>query len=309
MTPTRPPLVALVGPTASGKTETGVALARSLGAEICSVDSMLVYRGMDLGTAKPTARQRAVVAHHLIDLADPSERFTLERFQRAARDAIDGIRARGAEPLLVGGSGLYFRAVVDDFVLPGEDLSVRKTLEMEADAAGTDILYRRLRDLDPIAAGKIDPANTRRVVRALEVSAITGVPFSAFSEAWERFDPGRVRAAGIRIESQTLARRIADRVSAMFASGLIGEVRGLVERGFGSWLTSTQAIGYSELTRHLEGRLSLEEAWEGTVRRTKNLARRQMAWFRRDPRVRWFDAGLDGAAEVADDVLAYLERP
>jgi tRNA dimethylallyltransferase len=145
-------------------------------------------------------------------------------------------------------------------------------------------------------------------VRALEVPAITGTPFSAFSEAWTHFDPGRVRAAGIDIETQTLARRIADRVSAMFAAGWLEEVRGLVERGFGSWLTSTQAIGYSELARHLDGRLSLEEAWEGTVRRTRNLARRQVAWFRRDPRVRWFEAGIEGAAAVSDDVLAYLER-
>ncbi|HEY7762959.1 MAG TPA: tRNA (adenosine(37)-N6)-dimethylallyltransferase MiaA [Actinomycetota bacterium] len=304
----RPPLSAVVGPTASGKTEATIAIARAFGAEICSVDSMLVYRGMDVGTAKPTPEQRASVPHHLIDLAEPSERFTLARYQEEAREAIDDIAARGSHPMLVGGSGLYFRAVVDGFVLPGEDPTVRAELEAEASAAGVGTLYARLEQLDPIAASKIDPSNVRRVVRALEVAAITGTPFSAFSEAWTRYDPGRVRVAGIRIESQTLARRIGDRVSAMFAAGLLDEVRGLVERGFGSWLTSTQAIGYSEVARHLDGRLSLEEAWEGTVRRTRNLARRQIAWFRRDPRVRWFDAGIDGAVDVADDLVAFL-RP
>jgi len=302
----RPPLIAVVGSTASGKTEAGILVARALGAEICSVDSMLVYRGMDVGTAKPTLEQRALVPHHLIDLAEPSERFTLARYQEEAREAIDGVIARGSQPLLVGGSGLYYRAVVDGFVLPGEDPAVRAELEAEAGAAGVGTLYTRLEHLDPIAAAKIDRSNVRRVVRALEVPAITGTPFSAFSEAWGRYDPGRVQAAGIRIETQTLARRISDRVSAMFAAGLIDEVRGLVERGFGSWLTSTQAIGYSEMARHLDGRLSLEEAWEGTVRRTRNLARRQMTWFRRDPRVRWFDAGIGGAADVADDVLAFF---
>jgi tRNA dimethylallyltransferase len=304
----RPPFAAVVGPTASGKTEAAITIARARGAEICSVDSMLVYRGMDIGTAKPTAEQRALVPHHLLDLAEPSERFTVARFQDEARRTMEDIRLRGAEALLVGGSGLYFRAVVDGFVLPGEDPAVRAQLEAEADAVGIDVLHRRLQQLDPIAAAKIDVANVRRVVRALEVPAITGTPFSAFSEAWTHFDPGRVRAAGIDIETQTLARRIADRVSAMFAAGWLEEVRGLVERGFGSWLTSTQAIGYSELARHLDGRLSLEEAWEGTVRRTRNLARRQVAWFRRDPRVRWFEAGIEGAAAVSDDVLAYLER-
>ncbi|MGH2539525.1 MAG: tRNA (adenosine(37)-N6)-dimethylallyltransferase MiaA [Actinomycetota bacterium] len=305
MVPTAPPL-ALVGPTASGKTEAGIELAEALGAEICSVDSMLVYRGMDVGTAKPTPEQRARAPHHLLDLADPSERFTVARFQSLARGAIEGIHARGARPLLVGGSGLHYRAVVDDLVFPGEDPQVRAELEDEARTAGIGPLYRRLQDLDPMAADRIEPGNVRRVVRALEVPAITGRPFSTFAASWERHDPSRVRAAGIRIERDVLGRRIAERISAMFAAGWLEEVRGLLDRGFGAWLTSSQAIGYSELARHLEGRLSLEEAWEGTVRRTRNLARRQMAWFGRDPRVRWFDAGEGGAAEVVEDALAYL---
>jgi tRNA dimethylallyltransferase len=298
---------ALVGPTASGKSQAALELAGQLGAEICSVDSMLVYRGMDIGTAKPTARERAAVPHHLLDLAAPSERFTVARFQDAARAAIDDVRARGAVPLLVGGSGLYFRAVADDLVFPGEDARVRAELELEADTAGVEALYRRLEDLDPVAAAKIDPGNVRRVVRALEVAAITGSAFSEFAAAWERYDPSRVRVAGIRVPAALLGARIAERVDSMLALGWLEEVEGLLARGFGSWLTSTQAVGYSELARHLDGRLSLEEAWEGTVRRTKNLARRQMAWFRRDPRVRWFDAGEGGAAEVVDAILPFLE--
>ncbi|CAN5790989.1 tRNA (adenosine(37)-N6)-dimethylallyltransferase MiaA [soil metagenome] len=270
---------------------------------------MLVYRGMDIGTAKPTAQQRKVVPHHLIDLAEPSERFTVARFQQLARDAIGGVRARGAVPLLVGGSGLYFRAVADDLIFPGEDPSVRAELQSEADAAGVATLHRRLRALDPVAAAKIEPDNVRRVVRALEVPAITGRRFSAFAQGWRHHDRDRVRVAGVRMPAEAVAARIEIRVSAMFAAGWLEEVRGLVERGSGDWLTSSQAIGYAELVRHLDGRLSLEEAWEGTVRRTKNLARRQMAWFRRDPRVRWFDAGEGGALEILDDVTAYLCEP
>ena len=300
------PMLALVGPTASGKTEAGIALARSLGAEICSVDSMLVYRGMDVGTAKPSASQRAAVPHHLIDLAEPTARFTVARFQAAAREAVEGVRARGARPLLVGGSGLYFRAVVDDLRFPGEDPEVRAALEVEAGAIGAGTLYRRLAALDPVGAAKIEPDNVRRIVRALEVPAVTGSPFSDFAVAWGRFDPGAVRVAGVRLDPDVLEARVRDRVSAMFAAGWIEEVERLLATGSGPWLTATQAIGYAELVRHLDGRLSLEEAWESTVRRTKNLARRQMAWFRRDPRVRWFDGGTAGAGAIVDGLEDYL---
>jgi tRNA dimethylallyltransferase len=261
---------------------------------------------MDIGTAKPTAHQRGLVPHHLLDLAEPSERFTVARYQAVGREAIASIRARGLRPLLVGGSGLYFRALADELVFPGEDPAVRAQLEDEARAVGVGRLFARLEDLDPVAATKIEPGNVRRVVRALEVAAITGSPFSAFASDWDRYDPAHVLVAGVAVEARALAARIADRVAAMFVAGWLDEVRGLVERGFGAWLTSSQAIGYAELVRHLDGRLSLEEAWEGTVRRTKGLARRQMAWFRRDPRIRWFQTGQGGAAEVVDDLRAFL---
>lgn len=296
-------LLALVGPTASGKTEAGIALAGSLDAEIVSVDSMLVYRGMDIGTAKPDAAQRARVPHHLLDLAEPSERFTVARFQMVAREVL----ARVDRPLLVGGSGLYFRAAVDDLVFPPEDAEVRAQLEAEAAAVGTERLYRRLAEMDPVAAAKIEPGNVRRTVRALEVAALTGEPFSAFTAAWDLYDPARVRGAGVRVDRAVLAVRVETRVRAMLDAGWLEEVRGLLDRGFGEWLTATQAIGYAELAAHLGGRLGFDEAVERTVTRTRELARRQMAWFRRDPRIRWFDVGEGGAMDVLDEVRAYLE--
>ena len=295
-------LRALVGPTASGKTEAGVALAEALGTDVASCDSMLVYRGMDIGTAKPTPQQRAAVRHHLLDLAEPSERFTVARFQDAAR----GVIATG-RPLLVGGSGLYFRAVVDDLRFPPEDPAVRAALEAEADQLGADDLYERLSEVDPVAAERIDPANVRRTIRALEVSTITGAPFSDFAEAWERYDPERVRVAGVRIDTRTIDTRVRARIAAMLDAGWLEEVRSLVARGFGAWLTATQAIGYAELAAHLDGNLALDEAMERTIKRTKELARRQLAWFRRDPRIRWFDADDRGAMSVVDDVRTYLE--
>jgi tRNA dimethylallyltransferase len=195
---------------------------------------------------------------------------------------------------------------VDDLTFPPEDPVVRASLEAEADDLGADELYRRLAATDPVAAARIEPGNVRRIIRALEVTAISGAPFSAFAEAWDRYDASSVRAAGIRIERDVLSRRIGERVLAMLERGWLDEVRGLMERGFGAWLTSTQAIGYAELADHLGGELSLDEAAERTVRRTKELARRQEAWFRRDPRIRWFDAGSEGAGDVVDELRAYL---
>ena len=263
---------------------------------------MLVYRGMDIGTAKPTIEQRAVVPHHLLDLAEPSERFTVARYQELARGALPSI----ARPLLVGGSGLYLRAVVDDLAFPPEDPVVRASLEAEADDLGADALYHRLADTDPVAAARIEPGNVRRIIRALEVTAISGSPFSSFATAWDRYDADRVRAAGIRMNREARRIRIGERVLAMLRNGWLDEVQGLLDRGFGGWITASRAIGYAELAEHLDGRVSLDEAAERTVKRTRELARRQMAWFRRDPRIRWFDVGVGGASEVADDVCAYL---
>jgi tRNA dimethylallyltransferase len=300
------PLLALVGPTASGKTEAGVAVAETLDAEIVSVDSMLVYRGMDVGTDKPGPAERGRVPHHLLDVAEPEEPFSVARFQALSRRAVEEIRGRVHRVLLVGGSGLYFRAVVDDLEFPGTDPIARRELEIQAVALGPERLHERLAGLDPVAAKRIEPANVRRTVRALEVAAVTGRPFSSFAEAWDRYPSERVRAAGIDVPRELLARRIEARVRAMVDAGLVEETRGLLDRGLFGWLTASQAIGYAEFARHLEGELSLDEAAAQTVRRTKELARRQMMWFRRDPRIRWFRAGEEGAASVVDELVRYL---
>jgi tRNA dimethylallyltransferase len=298
--------LAVVGPTASGKTAASVELARRLDAEIVMVDSMAVYRGMDVGTAKPTATERAAVPHHLLDVAEPREPFSVAAFQRLVRWALAGIRSRGRPALLVGGSGLYFRAVVDALEFPGTEPTSRAELEAEAAALGPERLHARLMDLDPTAASKIEPGNARRTVRALEVAAATGRIFSSFAQGWDRYPEGRVRAAGVGIPSELLRRRIEDRVRTQLEEGLLDEVRTLLRGGAGPFLTASQAIGYLEIAEHLAGRMALEEATDRIVRRSRALARRQMAWFRRDPRIRWFEGGPEGASGVVDQIEEYL---
>lgn len=297
---------ALLGPTASGKSQLALQLAAKYPLEIISVDSAQVYRGMDIGTAKPTPVELERVPHHLIDVADPSEPFSVARYQALAGEAIEGIRDRGRRVLLAGGTVLYLRAIVDDLAFPGTDPDVRAAIEAESARVGAVEMYERLASADPVAASKIEPENVRRTIRALEVAELTGRPFSSFAERWERYDPDRVRAAGIMVPRDFLARRIEARVQQMLDDGLLDEVRSLVERGFGGWLTATQAIGYAEFARHLAGERTLEEAVAGTVQRTKALARRQMAFLRRDPRIRWFEAGAAGAETIVDDIARYL---
>lgn len=301
-------MLALVGPTASGKTEAAVELADRLDAEIVMVDSMALYRGMDVGTAKPTAEERARVRHHLLDVADPDEPFSVARFQSLATSAIADLRARGRAPLLVGGSGLYYRAVADDLSIPGTEPTTRRLLEAELVSLGPERMHRRLAALDPGAAGKIEPENARRTIRALEVIAITGRAFSSFAGDWERYPDDRVLAAGIEMDPGALRRRIEDRAAHMVAGGLIEESRALLARGFGGFVTASQAIGYLEAMQHLRGLMSLEEVVAAIVRRTKNLARRQLAWFRRDPRIRWFSVGSGGAIEALADLEDYLAQ-
>jgi tRNA dimethylallyltransferase len=281
-------------------------IARRLGAEVVSVDSMLVYRGMDVGTAKPTQADRALVPHHLVDVAEPEEPFSVARYQQLAGEAVAGVEDRGRRALLVGGSGLYFRAVVDDLEFPATDPVARRELEAQADALGPDRLYERLTDLDPAAAARIHPSNVRRTVRALEVGTVTGRPFSSYAEPWERYPEERVRAAGVEISRDVLAVRIESRIGAMVDAGFVDEVRAMLDRGLSRWLTASQAIGYAEFARHLQGELSLEEAVALTTRRTKELARRQMVWFRRDPRIRWFRADERGAVGIQDELERFL---
>ena len=280
------PVLALVGPTAAGKTEVALEVAEGLGAEVVSADAMLVYRGMDIGTAKPAPEERARVPHHLVDLVDPGEEFSVARFQPLARAAIAEVLGRGRVPLLVGGSGLYFHAVVDEFVFPPTDPAVRARLEAEAAEVGLAELYRRLAAADPAAAARIQPENLRRTVRAFEVMELTGRPFSSFRAAMDaQVSRYRVTVLGLDPGTELLRARVAERVAAMAEAGLVEEVRRLAERPLSR--TARQALGYKELLDAMEQGTPVAEALEAVVRRTRAYARRQLAWFRRDPRVRW----------------------
>ena len=295
-------VLALVGPTASGKSAIAMEIAPGLRAEIVGLDSMQIYRGMDIGTAKPTLEERRRVPHHMLDIADPGQPYSVASFQNAARAATDAVLMRGRVPLLVGGSGLYYRAVVDELEFPPTDPATRAAI------ASTDPedLVTRLQSDDPDAAARIEPANVRRVVRALEVMEITGRPFSEFRRAWDRFESRYdLVVAGTRLTPDVVAARIEARVSAMIDSGLVDEVRGLLDRGFRATLTASRAIGYPEIVAHLHGTLSVDEARERIVRNTRRFARRQMSWFRSDPRVRWFDA-VD-TRRVTEEIRAYYE--
>jgi len=283
--------LALVGPTASGKSELALGAAHVLcDVEIVSIDSMQVYRGLDIGTAKPTAAERAVVPHHMIDVADPLDEWSVARFQAEARAVIDDIEARGKRALLVGGTGLYVRAVVDPMTFPPEDRDVRTRLE--ADVATTEGLraaYAELEVADPTAASRLEPGNTRRIVRALEVIRITGRPFSSFGLGLGEFGPAvvDVHQIGVWLPRAVLARRIGARICAMAEAGLVDEVRSLAVAGSLS-RTARQAIGYKEMLDHLEGREpSLAAGLETAEARTRQFARRQRMWFRRDPRITW----------------------
>jgi tRNA dimethylallyltransferase len=279
--------LAIVGPTASGKSALALEVARALGdVELVSIDSMQVYRGLDIGTAKPTAAERAAVPHHLIDVADPDEEWSVARFQTEARAAVADVAARGKRALLVGGTGLYVQAVIDPLTFPPEDHAVR-----EATLARTDDVYAELVRLDPDAAASIEPGNTRRIARALEVIELTGRPFSSFGSGLQTFGAPviPVSIAGIWLPRDTLNTRIAARVATMRVAGLVDEVRTLRERGVLS-RTAAQAIGYREMLEHLDGDVSLDAALEATATRTRQFARRQRMWFRRDPRINWFGA-------------------
>jgi tRNA dimethylallyltransferase len=289
--------VVLVGTTASGKSELAFSVASARGGvEIVSVDSMSVYRGMDIATAKPSRSHQAAVRHHLIDVADPSEEFTVSMFQRAARDALADIAARGSRALLVGGTGLYVAAVVDDLALPGRWPEVRAALEAEADEpGGSPALYARLVSLDPTAADRTTPENRRRIVRALEVTIGSGRPFSSFGPGLESYPPTRFVQVGIRFDPAGVDRRIEERFAAWMDAGLLDEVRALAARPAGLSRTARQALGYRELLEHVEAGVPLREAVERAVQRTRAFARRQWAWFRRDPRIVWVDGDEDPA--------------
>jgi tRNA dimethylallyltransferase len=294
---TRPRVLALVGPTAAGKTALALEVAGRLDAEIVSMDSAMVYRGMDIGTDKPSPAELASVRHHLIDILDPSETLSVAGFQARARAAVAGILAAGRTPLLVGGSGLYFRAVVDPLEFPATDPDVRSRLEAEAAVLGPTALFARLVSLDPVAAAAMEPANVRRTVRALEVIEVTGRPFSSFRTAWDArqsiFD---LTVVGLTWPRAELHYRIEDRVDAQIARGLVDEVQAVVAAGMRASTTSVQALGYAQVLAHLDGAVTLEQAVDEIKARTRRFARRQESWFRADPRVTWFSAEPAAAA-------------
>jgi tRNA dimethylallyltransferase len=280
------PIVAVVGPTASGKTDLSLDLAGRLGGEVVNTDAMQVYRGMDIGTAKLAPADRRGIPHHLLDTLTVRDPLTVAEFQRQARAVIAELRGRGATPVLVGGSALYTRAVIDRFEFPGTDPEVRARLEAELDEIGSRALHARLRDVDPEAADRILPENGRRIVRALEVVEITGRPFTASLPRLEYVDPLTVQV-GVDIDRPTLDARIEQRVAQMFGGGVVEEVDRLLGEGLADGRTASRAIGYREVAAYLSGELSLDEARERTFLATRRFARRQDSWFRKDPRIVW----------------------
>jgi tRNA dimethylallyltransferase len=294
-------ILSIVGPTASGKSALAVEVAHRLGgpAEIVGTDSMQVYVGMDIGTATPTTAERGGVPHHLVDVWDPSHAVTVAEFQQHARTAIDGVLARGAVPVVVGGSGLYVSAVLDDLRFPGTDPTVRDRLEADLAAVGAELMHARLADVDPVAAREILPTNGRRIVRALEVIELTGGPFVArLPEPSEVYPCVRV---GLDIPRDEMDERIAWRVDRMWADGFVDEVRRLALAGLGSTPTASRALGYRQVLALLAGECSDAEARQRTVDATRRFARRQQRWFLRDVRIRWIRYDSPTAA---DEVLA-----
>jgi tRNA dimethylallyltransferase len=287
--------IVIVGPTASGKSETAMAAAISHGnTQIIACDAMQVYRGMDIGTAKPTVEDQKRVFHHGLDLVDPDERFTVSEYQTYARATVSQIQASGARALVVAGTGLYLTALIDDLNFPGEWPDVRAELGREP---RIEVLYRRLQDLDPIAASKIEPSNRRRIERALEVCIGSGRPFSATGPGTGAYPDNGVMQIGILWNREVLATRVEERVHRMMDEGFLQEVRELRESGSLSH-TARQALGYKELSEHLDGEYSLAEAVNAIITHTRQFAVRQERWFRRDPRIRWVHIERDPVTEI-----------
>jgi len=299
----RPPVVAVVGATAAGKSELALDLAQRLDGEIVNTDSMQLYRGMDIGTAKLPLHQRRGITHHLIDVLDVTEPATVAEFQTWAREVIDECRQRSVTPLLAGGSALYTRAILDRFEFPGTDPGVRARLEAELAEVGVEALYSRLAEYDPAAAVQVLPSNRRRVVRALEVIEITGGPFTASLPEHRYHYDGAVQV-GVDIDRETLDRRIEQRVEEMWANGLVDEVRGLVARGLREGRTANRALGYQQVLAFLDGEISEAEAKARTIAGTRRFARRQDSWFRKDPRIIWVRYDDPGRVERALEAIS-----
>ncbi len=294
-------VIAVVGPTAAGKSELSLRLSLALGGEVVNADSMQLYAGMDIGTAKLTAAQQRGVPHHLLSIWDVRYPANVAEYQRLARGTIAGIVSRGHVPVLAGGSGLYVRAALDNLEFPGTDPLVRGRLEAELAACGPAVLHERLAALDPVAAAAILPSNGRRIVRALEVIEVAGHPFPATLPRYESRYPAV--QIGLRVSREDLDARIAARTAQMWRDGFVDEVARLAQAGLREGKTASRALGYAQVLRFLAGVCSEEEARAHTILATRRFARRQEAWFRRDPRIIWLPAGL-GPDALADRALA-----
>ena len=301
------PLICILGPTAVGKTEIAIQLAQHLDAEIVSLDSRQIYREMDIGTAKPTPDQRGAVPHHLIDCVNVDQPFSVAEYQRSADVAITEIRERGKRAMAVGGAGLYFRGLIDGlFDGPGADAEIRSKLQREADEHGNVALHERLRRCDPETADRVHPNNRVKVIRALEVYELTGKPISALQQQWKTDEPRySFRAFGLNIPRETLYQRIEERVDRMVEVGLIEEVKGLLDQGYPRNCVAMQSFGYKELIDYLDRNRTLHEAITLLKQNTRRFAKRQLTWFRNDPRIEWLDtsqfSSIDG---IVDNLLA-----
>lgn len=311
VSPNCPNCLVIIGPTAVGKTEIGIKLAEKIGGEIISADSRQVYRFMDIGTAKPAPDDCRRIPHHMIDVVDPGENYTAADYMRGARRAIEAILEKGKIPLLVGGSGLYIRAVIDGiFPGPGENSEVREKLEITAEKFGLASLYRRLSEVDSTAASHIHPNDKRRIIRALEVYEITGQPISALQEEAKLkgadYNPVMI---GLNRQREGLYRRIDERVDSIFQCGFIEEVESLLKKGYEESLISMEALGYREVIRFLRGEINLDEAKIKVKRNTHHYAKRQLTWFRKDRRITWFDLGREEKPEeTIEAICRFLSR-
>ncbi|KRF19771.1 tRNA dimethylallyltransferase [Nocardioides sp. Soil797] len=298
------PVVAVVGATAAGKSGLSLDLAERLGGEVVNTDAMQVYRGMDIGTAKVPVDERRNITHHLLDFLEIDQIATVADFQRLARDTITDLRSRGAVPVLVGGSALYTRAVLDRFDFPGTDPDVRRELEAALEAGGSGVMHQRLKELDPQAAQGIHPSNGRRIVRALEVITLTGQAYSA-SLPRLVYSVDNAHQIGVDIDRDTLDDRISQRVEKMFDDGFVDEVARLLDRGLADAVTASRAIGYPDVMAHLAGELTLEQTKERTKTATRRFARKQDGWFRKDPRITWLPWD---APDLVESALAVLPQ-
>lgn len=303
-----PPLVALVGATGTGKSDLAITVAEDLAensvtAEIVNADAMQLYRGMDVGTAKLPEAERQGIPHHLLDVWEVTREASVADYQAFARAAIREVQSRGNVPLLVGGSGLYVSSVLYEFEFPGTDPAVRSRLEARAESEGVPALLKELAAKDPLAAAAIDPQNTRRVIRALEVIEITGKPFGSGLDAEHRPWQDRTLVFGLHRERDELVPALDKRVRSMWDRGFVDEVRSLIPQRIESGVTASRAIGYQQILEYLAGEMSEEDAIESTQSLTRRYARRQVSWFRRDERTQWLTSGDSAAPDLVGNAI------